>query len=100
MSLSAYKTTSERSTTSALDLLGDVGGFHQAFDLTVFIIGQWFSFKFFFQTVANTFYLLRSHDDKSSDDEQLEGGDLYGSEVDDAASPSNIMAKPKTGGFR
>lgn len=47
LGLSAYKIVSSRSSTMALDLFGDLGGFHQCVDVAVFMFGEWFAFKFF-----------------------------------------------------
>lgn len=57
--LSAYKFVSQRSTTTALDLFGDLGGFHQSVDFSVFMIGEWFAFKFFVQHISNSLYLRK-----------------------------------------
>ena len=39
LSLDPFKTVSERVSTSILDYLGDLGGFYQALDILVFMIG-------------------------------------------------------------
>jgi hypothetical protein len=54
--LDPFKTISERVSTSVLDYLGDLGGFYQAVDLLVFMIGQFFSSKLFIASIASQFY--------------------------------------------
>ena len=47
LAMSSNKMASVRSSTTALDLFGDLGGFHQSIDMMVFYFGEWFAFKFF-----------------------------------------------------
>ena len=53
LQLDPFKTISERVSTSILDYLGDLGGFYQAVDLMVFMIGQFFSSKLFIASIAS-----------------------------------------------
>jgi hypothetical protein len=53
LQLDPFKTISQRESTSFLDFLGDLGGFYQAIDILVFMIGQFFSAKFLMVSIAN-----------------------------------------------
>ena len=48
-----------RSSTKILDYLGDLGGFYATIDLFLFMFGQYFSAKFFFQSIVNQLYIRR-----------------------------------------
>lgn len=56
LSQDLFKTQSERTSTKILDYLGDIGGFYATVDLLVFMIGQYFAAKFFFNSVASNLY--------------------------------------------
>ena len=45
--------------TNVLDFLGDLGGFYQAIDLMVFMIGQFFSSKLFMASISSNFYFRK-----------------------------------------
>lgn len=62
--MSSLKTTNVRSTTTALDFFGDLGGFHQSVDFMVFALGEWFAFKFFLQSIANNLFLRKKTSDE------------------------------------
>lgn len=47
LALDSFKTTVVRSSTSILDLLGDLGGFYGSIGIVVFLFGEYFSEKFF-----------------------------------------------------
>ena len=70
--LSAYKLTSQRQSTTALDMFGDLGGFHQCVDFSVFIFGEWFAAQFFLQSLANSLYLLKKSDREIEEEEKQE----------------------------
>ena len=47
LALDSFKTTVTRSSSSILDLLGDLGGFYGSIGIVVFLFGEYFSDKFF-----------------------------------------------------
>ena len=51
--------TSYRSSTKILDFVGDLGGFYQAIDILLFMFGQYFSAKFFYQFISNKLYIRK-----------------------------------------
>ena len=67
--MSSKKTTNVRTTTTALDFFGDLGGFHQSVDFMVFWLGEWFAFKFFLQSIANNLFLRKKLPDEIQDQE-------------------------------
>ena len=48
-----------RSSTKILDFVGDIGGFYQAVDLCIFLIGNYFSAHFFIQSISNSMYIRK-----------------------------------------
>ena len=59
MELDGFKTTNVRTSTQILDFLGDIGGFYQALDLIVFMLGQYFSSKFFVLSIAKKMHQIK-----------------------------------------
>jgi hypothetical protein len=59
--LDPFKTISERLSTSILDYLGDLGGFYQAIDLMVFMIGHFFSSRLFIASIASRMYFKKNN---------------------------------------
>lgn len=62
-------------------MFGDLGGFHQSVDFAVFMLGEWFAFKFFVQHISNSLYLrkkttLELQAEGIYEDAELEGGDI------------------------
>jgi len=47
LSLDSFKNIATRSSSSVLDLLGDLGGFYGSIAIVVFLLGEYFSDKFF-----------------------------------------------------
>ena len=64
LQLDPFKTISERISTSILDYLGDLGGFYQAIDLLVFMIGQFFSSRLFIASIASKLYSKKNSPDE------------------------------------
>jgi hypothetical protein len=67
LALDPFKTVSERVSTSILDYLGDLGGFYQALDILVFMIGSFFSSKMFLASLAENFYKRKLTDEEIDD---------------------------------
>ena len=62
--LDPFKTISERISTSILDYLGILGGFYQAIDIMVFMIGQFFSSRMFIASIASRLYFKKNSKDE------------------------------------
>ena len=60
LKLNPFVKTSQRESTQILDLLGDIGGFYATVDLFLFMIGGYFSNRFYMAAVAKDFYLKTS----------------------------------------
>lgn len=56
LKLGSFETKSQRNTVGALDLMGDVGGFLQFIDLSIFMLAEFFAAKFFIQSIAGDLY--------------------------------------------
>ena len=54
-----FKSESFRSSTKILDFLGDIGGFYATVDIMLFLFGNYFSAKFFFNSIANSLYIRK-----------------------------------------
>mmetsp|Transcript_14830 Transcript_14830/g.22996 ORF Transcript_14830/g.22996 Transcript_14830/m.22996 type:complete len:457 (-) Transcript_14830:84-1454(-) len=70
LNLDPFKTESLRSSTQILDFLGDIGGFYGALDLIVFMIGEFFSSKFFIASIAGTLYMQSRSGGGGDNDEE------------------------------
>lgn len=70
LQLDPFKTVSSRISTSILDYLGDLGGFYQALDILVFMIGQFFSSKLFLANIAAKFYNRRLSPEEIEDNKK------------------------------
>ena len=60
LKLNPFVKTSQRESTQILDLLGDIGGFYATVDLFLFMIGGYFSNRFYMAAVAKDFYLKKT----------------------------------------
>ena len=47
LGLGSFKSTNMRSSSTVLDMLGDVGGFHQSIGFFFFMFGEFFAAQFF-----------------------------------------------------
>ena len=54
-----FKNVYERSSSSVLDLLGDIGGFNDFMNLMVAWIGEFFAAKFFMQSIAQNMFMKK-----------------------------------------
>ena len=60
LKLSPFIKMSQRESTQILDLLGDIGGFYATVDLFFFLIGGYFSNRFYMAAIAKDFYLKKT----------------------------------------
>jgi hypothetical protein len=74
----SLKATSVRESTQILDFLGDIGGFKEALLLILAFIGEYFSAKFFIQTVGSEMYLEK----KASRPDLEDSGEMEGGQQD------------------
>ena len=59
VSMVGFKIVSERSSTSVMTLLGDIGGFKGFFQDLVAWIAEFFAAKFFMQSVAENMFVKK-----------------------------------------
>jgi hypothetical protein len=64
LALDSFKTTVVRSSSSILDLLGDLGGFYGSIGILVFLFGEYFSEKFYLQAISNSLYVRKKTKDE------------------------------------
>mmetsp|Transcript_11453 Transcript_11453/g.17248 ORF Transcript_11453/g.17248 Transcript_11453/m.17248 type:complete len:111 (+) Transcript_11453:658-990(+) len=92
LELDPFKTESTRSSTQFLDFLGDIGGFYQALDLTIFMVAQYFSAKFFLASIAGTIYHQKIPQPKKQDPKEPKRPPKND---DTAQNTPNILSKTK-----
>lgn len=66
--LDSFKTVSKRYSVGALDLLGDLGGFYQFLDISIFMFAEFFAAKFFIQSIARELYKRKKTPDERKRD--------------------------------
>ena len=59
LQLDPFKVMSERNSVSALDFLGNLGGFYGALDGLVFMLGEFFSSRMFMASIASNLYMRK-----------------------------------------
>ena len=62
LKLSPFVKKSQRESTQILDLLGDIGGFYATVDIFLFLVGGYFSNRFYMAAIAKDFYLKRTQE--------------------------------------
>lgn len=66
LKLNPFVKKSQRITTSILDLLGDLGGFYATVDLFLFLLGGYFSNRFYQAAIAKDFYFKKAEKKRKS----------------------------------
>ena len=57
--MGSFKTSNIRQSTDVLDMMGDIGGFHQSVSFFVFLFGEFFATQFFLQSIAHSLFLQK-----------------------------------------
>lgn len=70
--LDPFKMISSRNSVGILDYLGELGGFYQAMDLMVFMIGQFFSSRLFLASIATRMYSKKNNKEEIKTKQKLQ----------------------------